>query len=73
MGRLTPEQKQFYKDNGFILLKNLISEKELSRVIDEYDKLFKRKNQETMENSWVGKNEDNRKSDSPYTVRCVFF
>lgn len=68
MGRLTPEQKKFYKDNGYILLKNLISEKELSRVIDEYDKLFKRKNQETMENSWVGKNEDNRKSDSPYTV-----
>ncbi|KAH9630548.1 hypothetical protein HF086_018464 [Spodoptera exigua] len=71
MGRLTPEQKKFYKDNGYILLKNLISEEELSRVIDEYDKLFKRKNLEQMENSWVGKNEDNRKSDSPYTVKGV--
>ncbi|XP_075976586.1 phytanoyl-CoA dioxygenase, peroxisomal-like [Anticarsia gemmatalis] len=71
MVRLTAEQKQFYKDNGYILLKNLLSEKELSQVIDEYDKLFKRKNLETMENSWVGKNKDNRKSNSPYTVKGV--
>ncbi|XP_075976791.1 putative alpha-ketoglutarate-dependent hypophosphite dioxygenase [Anticarsia gemmatalis] len=71
MVRLTEEQKQFYKDNGYILLKNLISEEELSRVIDKYDKLFKRKNQDTMENSWVGDNKNNRKTDNPRTVKGV--
>lgn len=68
MTRLTEQQKQFYKDNGYILLKNLIDDKELARVTDEYEKLFKRKNLENMENSWVGKSEENRKTDSPYTV-----
>lgn len=71
MGRLTQEQKQFYKDNGFILLKNLITEEELNQMVTEYDALFKRKNMEGMETMWIGSDADNRKHDMPYTV--IFF
>lgn len=71
MVRLTPQQKKFYEDNGYILLKNVFSEAELSEAIDEYEQLFARKNQEMMETSWVGSNETNRKSDSPFTVSNI--
>ncbi|XP_026748432.2 phytanoyl-CoA dioxygenase, peroxisomal-like [Galleria mellonella] len=69
MVRLTEEQKQFYKSNGYIILKNLISEKELDTISREYDEVFERKNRENIESSWVGKDAEDRKSDSPYTVK----
>ena len=78
MVRLTKEQVQFYKDNGYIHLKNLIKGEELKRVSEEYDDLFKRKNQAKTESSWVGSDDTFRASDSPYTVRfflslrCIF-
>ena len=28
---LTPEQRQFYEDNGFLVIKNLVSKKKLER------------------------------------------
>ncbi|XP_049877604.1 phytanoyl-CoA dioxygenase, peroxisomal-like [Pectinophora gossypiella] len=71
MVRLTAEQKKFYNDNGYIVVKNVISEKELSRLSEEYDKLFARKNQEKMESSWVGSDENDRKSDSTHTVKGI--
>ncbi|XP_063831149.1 phytanoyl-CoA dioxygenase, peroxisomal-like [Ostrinia nubilalis] len=71
MGRLTSEQKQFYKDNGYIVLKNLINEKDLTLISEEYDKLFERKNQEKMEASWVGSDENDRKNDSAFTVKGI--
>lgn len=74
MVRLTKEQIQFYKDNGYIHLKKLIKEEELRRVSQEYDNLFRRKNREKTESSWVGSDDTFRESDSPYTVRyCQLF
>ncbi|KAM3955877.1 phytanoyl-CoA dioxygenase, peroxisomal [Aphomia sociella] len=71
MVRLTEEQKQFYKDNGYLVLKNLIPEDELNTLSREYDELFYRKNQQKMESSWVGSDANDRKSDSPYTVKGI--
>ncbi|XP_068619217.1 probable alpha-ketoglutarate-dependent hypophosphite dioxygenase [Battus philenor] len=71
MGRLTAEEKKFYKENGYIILKNIIPEDELAKIIEEYDKLFKRKNQAKLETSWVGSDENFRQTDSPYTVKGI--
>ncbi|XP_053614106.1 phytanoyl-CoA dioxygenase, peroxisomal-like [Plodia interpunctella] len=71
MVRLTKEQKEFYKKNGYILLKNLVCDEELDRISEEYDELFQRKNQEKMESSWVGSDANDRKSDSAFTVKGI--
>ncbi|VVC86490.1 phytanoyl-CoA dioxygenase, peroxisomal-like [Leptidea sinapis] len=71
MGRLTAEQLKFYKDNGYIVLKKLIKGKELERLSEEYDNLFRRKNEAKTESSWVGSDESHRESDSPYTVKGI--
>ncbi|XP_053617924.1 phytanoyl-CoA dioxygenase, peroxisomal-like [Plodia interpunctella] len=71
MVRLTAQQKKFYQDNGYLHLKNVFSKQELDTVIDEYNKLFKRKNEEQIENSWVGSNETNRINNTPFTVKGV--
>lgn len=68
MGRLTMNQKQFYKENGYIVLKDLVPPEELETMSEEYDKLFARKNQEKMESSWVGSDENDRQSNSEFTV-----
>lgn len=68
MGRLTSEQKQFYKDNGYIVLKAVLPEDELNAISEEYDKLFARKNQDKMESSWVGSDADDRRSNATQTV-----
>lgn len=68
MVRLTPEQVQFYRDNGYILLKGAIKGKDLEVLSREYDNLFKRKNESKTESAWVGRVHNHRISDSPYTV-----
>lgn len=68
MGRLSQEQKTFYKNNGYIILKNVLPEEDLRAITEEYDKLFARKNQEKMESSWVGTDADDRKNTSEFTV-----
>ncbi|XP_050551249.1 phytanoyl-CoA dioxygenase, peroxisomal-like [Spodoptera frugiperda] len=71
MGRLTSEQKQFYKDNGYIVLKAVLPEDELNAISEEYDKLFARKNQDKMESSWVGSDADDRRSNATQTVKGI--
>ncbi|KOB53093.1 putative alpha-ketoglutarate-dependent hypophosphite dioxygenase [Operophtera brumata] len=71
MGRLTEEQKQFYKDNGYIVLKDLVIPEDLEEISVEYDKLFLRKNQEKMESSWVGSDENDRQNNSMFTVKGI--
>ncbi|XP_060805262.1 phytanoyl-CoA dioxygenase, peroxisomal-like isoform X2 [Amyelois transitella] len=73
MVRLTQKQKQFYKENGYILLKNVLSGEELDQISLEYDELFLRKSQEKMESSWVGSDADDRKSDSAHTYHSALF
>lgn len=40
--RLTPEQRQFYEDNGFLVIKNLVSKQKLERYRDQFEKICKR-------------------------------
>lgn len=56
MKYLTSEQKQFYKENGYILLDNIFSPDEIEECSTAYDELFKLKtSQETnMEATWSG-------------------
>ncbi|CAG9789164.1 unnamed protein product [Diatraea saccharalis] len=68
---LTQEQKQFYEENGYVLLENLLPENDLSNIYEQYNDLFKRKNQEKMESSWVGSDANDRQSDSTYTVKGI--
>ncbi|CAB3219829.1 unnamed protein product [Arctia plantaginis] len=71
MGHLTTEQKEFYKKNGYVVVKNVLSEEELNEISKEYDELFARKNQEKMESSWAGSDANDRKTDSNYTVKGI--
>ncbi|KAG7298254.1 hypothetical protein JYU34_019075 [Plutella xylostella] len=68
---LTEEQLRFYRDNGYLVLPGLLPADLLDELSEEYDRLFQRKNQDKMESSWVGRDEDDRKSDSQYTVKGI--
>lgn len=50
---LTPEQKKFYDDNGYVVIDVLTKEQtdELSR---DYDDIFKRKADSNLEATWQG-------------------
>jgi len=53
---LTPEQKQFWDDNGYIKL-NIFSTKEINEISDAYTELFERKFRENiggLESRWTG-------------------
>lgn len=56
MGYLSKEQKQFYKENGYILLNNVFSERELDQCTKAYDDLFQLKKQQNsnLEATWAG-------------------
>jgi hypothetical protein len=60
---LTPEQKKFYEQNGYILLDGIFTEKDMKDCSDAYDELFERKKSEhsNLEAEWAGgwKNESN--------------
>lgn len=54
MKGLTPEQKDFYKKNGFIKLSNVFTDDQLDRLSNEYNQLFARQNNPEMEAAWKG-------------------
>ncbi|KAM4678544.1 phytanoyl-CoA dioxygenase, peroxisomal [Discoglossus pictus] len=39
---LSTEQRQFYEENGFLVIKNLVSEEDIERFRNEFEKLCKR-------------------------------
>lgn len=54
---LTPEEKQFWLENGYIKLTNVFSIKEINEISDAYNELFERKHRENLaglEAGWVG-------------------
>ncbi|XP_018357113.1 PREDICTED: probable alpha-ketoglutarate-dependent hypophosphite dioxygenase [Trachymyrmex septentrionalis] len=72
---LTPEQKQFWEDNGYIKL-NIYSTKEINEISDAYNELFERKfreNLQGMESRWSG--EDMKKLagsiSEDYTIKSI--
>nr|XP_045599032.1 phytanoyl-CoA dioxygenase, peroxisomal-like [Procambarus clarkii]XP_045599043.1 phytanoyl-CoA dioxygenase, peroxisomal-like [Procambarus clarkii]XP_045599053.1 phytanoyl-CoA dioxygenase, peroxisomal-like [Procambarus clarkii]XP_045599061.1 phytanoyl-CoA dioxygenase, peroxisomal-like [Procambarus clarkii] len=50
---LTPEQKKFYDDNGYVVI-NVLSEEEKDELSTEYDRLFESKREYELEASWQG-------------------
>lgn len=56
MGYLSKEQKQFYKENGYLLINNVFSEREMDQCSKAYDDLFQLKKQQksNLEAAWAG-------------------
>jgi len=53
---LTPEQKESYKENGFILLDNVFTNDEVEEISQAYDDVFNLKSQQNdLEAAWEGK------------------
>lgn len=66
MKLLTPEQKQFYDDNGYIVL-DILTEEEISELSKEFDKVFQAKAHCDLEATWEGDwKKDNKKNVSMY-------
>ncbi|GLH13258.1 Phytanoyl-CoA dioxygenase, peroxisomal [Gryllus bimaculatus] len=69
---LTKEQKQFYKDNGFIKLENIFTKEEMDALSDEYNELFTRKQTESdMEASWKGNDMKEAAKETPVVVLSI--
>ncbi|XP_012523356.1 probable alpha-ketoglutarate-dependent hypophosphite dioxygenase [Monomorium pharaonis] len=73
---LTPEQKQFWQDNGYIKLSNVFSLKEINEISDAYTELFERKyrihQSEGLEARWSGEEMKKLAGDvGDYTVRSI--
>lgn len=53
---LTPSEKAFYAENGYILLDNIFTERELKACCDSYDALFQAKidSNSDLEAEWKG-------------------
>ncbi|CAL8125180.1 unnamed protein product [Orchesella dallaii] len=70
MGFLSETQKQFYKENGYILLDNVFSEKEIDQCGTAYDELFelKRSQEYNMEATWKGSWNENSKNNSVLSI-----
>lgn len=50
---LTPDQKNFYYDNGYIVL-DILNEEEISELSKEFDTVFQAKAQSKLEATWQG-------------------
>lgn len=71
---LTPEQKKFWTDNGYIKLTGVFSEKEMQEICNGYDELFERKHQENLqglESAWAGKDMKKAANYKEYTVKSI--
>lgn len=72
---LTPQQKQFWTDNGFIKLSGIFSENEMGEISWEYDDLFERQQKsykEELEATWVGEDMKKLAGNINYTVSSDF-
>ncbi|KAJ8673487.1 hypothetical protein QAD02_004749 [Eretmocerus hayati] len=71
---LTPEQKKFYDDNGFIKLSGVFSDREFEEISNEYDHLFTQKQKEDMdglEAAWIGDDMKKAAGNINYTVKSI--
>lgn len=50
---LTPQEVQFYKDNGYIKI-NVLEKAEIDALSEEYDLLFRLQANEDMDSTWIG-------------------
>ncbi|XP_048484567.1 probable alpha-ketoglutarate-dependent hypophosphite dioxygenase [Plutella xylostella] len=71
MVRMTKQQIQSYKDNGFIKLSNIYSEKELQELSEEYNRIFYKKNNPGMEAAWLGDDMKAAVKNKEYSVHSI--
>ncbi|XP_049874863.1 phytanoyl-CoA dioxygenase, peroxisomal-like [Pectinophora gossypiella] len=71
MVRLTKEKIQFWKDNGFIKLKNILTKQELATISKEYDRIFRLKNNPGMEAAWEGNEMKKAAENNEYSVHSI--
>ncbi|GBP92484.1 Phytanoyl-CoA dioxygenase, peroxisomal [Eumeta japonica] len=71
MGRLTAQEKQFYKDNGYIKLSNIFTEEEMDEICTEYERIFTLKNNPGMEAAWEGNDVKKLAKDNQISVHSV--
>ena len=68
---LSPEQKKFWTENGFVKLSNVLSNKEVQEFSDAYNELFERKQRENvsaLEAAWAGEDMKKAANGINYTV-----
>ena len=65
---LTEEQVSFYKTNGFIILDDIFSARELEECSREYDNLFERKRASDLEATWGGDWNQKANAEQPTSV-----
>lgn len=71
MVRLTKEQIRFWKDNGYIKLSGIFSDKEMDVISKEYDRIFILKNNPGMEARWEGNEMKKIAQSKDYSVHSV--
>jgi len=70
---LTSEQKQFWKENGYIKLSNVYTMKEMNEISDTYNEVFERAHRENvgLEASWMGEDMKKVAGNIDYSVRNI--
>lgn len=71
MVKLTPEQVQFYKENGYIKLSNIFTEKEMDEYSAEYTRIFTLKNNPELETSWITNHVKKLANDEEFSVSLI--
>jgi len=67
---LTSEQKQFWKENGYIKLSNVYTMKEMNEISDTYNEMFERAHRKnvSLEASWIGEDMKKAAGNIDYSV-----
>ncbi|XP_011303461.1 phytanoyl-CoA dioxygenase, peroxisomal-like [Fopius arisanus] len=71
---LTPEQKKFYVENGFVKLSGILTPREFEEISEAYDDIFTRKQRDRgaeLESSWKGTEMSKLAKNRDYTVKSV--
>ena len=73
---LTPDQKEFWKENGFIKLGGIFSNKEFEEISNEYNDVFNRKQKDDvdgLEAAWIGDDMKKAAQNINYTVNIQIY
>jgi len=67
---LTSEQKQFWKENGYIKLSNVYTMKEMNEISNTYDEVFEKAHRQnvSLEASWIGEDMKKAAGNIDYSV-----
>jgi len=71
---LTNDQKQFYQDNGYIILSGILTPKEIEELSTEYNTTFENSSKYNTEALWDGNWKDQvikKNDDAPVTIQSI--